>query len=194
VDGVPREVRFHEPGSYRHITARGNDRHALFRDDDDRWAFLGALGDVTRSFGWRCLGWCLMTTHYHLLVQEQAKPLSSGMHLLHSRYVRQFNRRHGHRGHVFGGRYHVATIVDDAHLLLALRYVARNPVEAGLCARPESWPWSSYGQLVGARPPMSFLSRAHALSLFDPRPERAVELARRFVEPVPGTLVPGTGG
>ena len=83
---------------------------------------------------------------------------------------------------------------NDAHLLSALRYVALNPVQAGLCAAPAAWPWSSYGQLVGVDRPASFVSRAHALSLFDARPERAVELVRRFVDPVPGTEVPGTEG
>jgi REP element-mobilizing transposase RayT len=189
---MPREHRFHEPWSYRHVTARGNDPADLFRDDDDRRCFLGLLGDVTRRVGWRCLGWCLMTTHYHLLVQERDRPLSSGMHLLHSGYVRAFNRRYDRRGHVFGGRYRVATIDDDAHLLLAIRYLARNPVEAGICASPADWPWSSYGQLVGVARPLSFFSRAHALSLFDARPERAVDAVRRLVEPVPGTRVPGT--
>jgi len=190
---MPRAQRFHEPGSYRHITARGNDRGAIFRDDTDRWHFLGVLADVTRSCGWRCLGWCLLTNHYHLLVQERTKPVSIAMHLLHSRYVRAFNVRHAREGHVFGERYRVATVEDDAHLLMAIRYVARNPLEAGLCSSPEDWPWSSYGQLVGASRAMSFLSRAHVLSLFDPVPGRASEVVRRFVESVPGTEVPGTG-
>jgi REP element-mobilizing transposase RayT len=189
---VPREARFHEPGSYRHLTARANNPDGLFLDDADRWTFLRLLGEVTRVSRWRCLGWCLLTTHYHLLVQEGAQSLSTAMHLLHSRYVRAFNARHGRRGHVFAGRYHVTTIEDDAHLVSALRYVARNPIEAGLCSVPEDWPWSSYGQLTGAIRSMSFLSRAHVLSLFDPRPERAVELVRQFVEQVPGTSVPGT--
>jgi putative transposase len=183
---VPRPLRYHEPGSYRHITARGNDRAEIFRDDGDRWDFLGMLGEVTRVCGWRCLAWCLLSNHYHLLVQEQAKSISSGMHLLHSRYVRFFNERHVRSGHVFGDRYRVSTIEGDGHLLMAIRYIALNPIEAGLCIEPGEWPWSSYGQLVGIVRPMSFLSRAHALSLFDPSPDRAVEIVRRFVESVPG--------
>ena len=74
------------------------------------------LADVTRVCGWRCLAWCLLSNHYHLLVQEGAKPISSGMHLLQSRYARAFNERHARSGHVFGERYRVATIEDDAHL------------------------------------------------------------------------------
>jgi len=182
VHQVPREPRTHEPGSYRHVTARGNDHAALFRDDADRWHFLGLVGDVTRSPGWRCLAWCLMTTHYHLLVQEGECPLSDCMQLLHTRYVRAFNRRHGRRGHVFGGRYHEVTLEDDAHVLSTIRYIVRNPVEAGLCASPADWPWSSYRQLIGLDRPMSFFSRAHALALFDPRRDRAVAAVRRFVE------------
>ncbi len=184
---MPRPLRFHDPGSYRHVTARGNDRREIFGDDADRWDFLRMLGDVTRVCGWRCLAWCLLSNHYHLLVQERAKPISSGMHLLQSRYARAFNERHARTGHVFGDRYRVATIEDDGHLLMAIRYIALNPIEAGLCATPCEWPWSSYGQLVGTARPMSFLSRAHALSLFDTSSDRAVEIVRRFVEQVPGT-------
>jgi REP element-mobilizing transposase RayT len=189
---MPRAPRFHEPCSYRHVTARGNDREALFRDDADRWRFLGILRDVTRDADWRCLAFCLMTTHYHLLVQEREVALSRTIHLLHSRYVRAFNLRHGRRGHVFGGRYGVATISDNAHLLTALRYIAVNPVEAGLCAGPADWTWSSYAGLIGVGRPWSFVSTAHVLSLYAPGREQAMGRIRQYIEPVPGTEVPGT--
>jgi putative transposase len=189
---MPRAPRFHECGSYRHVTARGNDREALFRDDEDRWRFLGLLRDVTRAADWRCLAFCLMTTHYHVLVQEREVTLSRSIHLLHSRYVRAFNLRHGRRGHVFGGRYGVATITDNEHLLTVLRYIAVNPVEAGLCVRPADWAWSSYAGLIGVGRPWSFVSTSHVLSLFAPRRQDSIDRIRRFVEPVPGTGVPGT--
>jgi len=179
---MPRPPRVHDPGSYRHITARGNAGAALFRDDHDRRRFLSGLRDVTRKHDWLCLAFCLMTTHYHLLVQEHDVPLARSMHLLHSRYVRAFCQRHGHEGHVFGERYHVATLDDDSHLLSAIRYVALNPVEAGLCPSPAEWAWSSYAAVVGAGRPWSFVSADHLLGLFGENRAKAVDVLRRFVE------------
>jgi|SRR5581483_1599283 len=128
-----------------------------------------------------------MSTHYHLLLEEREIPLWRGMRLLNGRYAVAYNERHARTGHLFRGRYRDTVIADEAHLLMALRYVARNPVDAGLCASPADWPWSSYGRLIGTAPGWSFVSTAWTLSLFAPRPADAVERLRRFVEQVPGT-------
>jgi putative transposase len=169
------------------VTAHGIDARPLYADNHDRWHFLGLLDRVTRETQWRCLGFCLMDTHYHLLVEERELPLSRSMRLLNGRYASSFNERHNRRGHLFQGRYRDRPITDDAHLLLALRYVALNPVEVGQCNRPQNWPWSSYGQLIGESPGWSFISTAWTLSLFAPQPTRATQIVRQFVESVPGT-------
>jgi hypothetical protein len=78
-------------------------------------------------------------------------------------------------------------VADDAHLLLALRYLALNPVEVGACARPQDWQWSSYGALISATRGWSFVSTAWTLSMFAPQPQRAIQIVREFVEAVPGT-------
>jgi REP-associated tyrosine transposase len=184
---MPRRPRVHVPGSFHHLTAHGVDSRPLFEDDEDRWRFLGILSDVTREIDWRFLAFCLMTTHYHLIVQEREKPLSQAMRLLNGRYVVAFNKRHGRIGHLLNGRYRDTPIKDDAHLLAAVRYVALNPVNGGLCSRPEDWPWSSYRELIGASRPSSFVSAAWLLALFSPQVEQAVERVRVFVEQVPGT-------
>ena len=175
------------PGSMHHVTAHGVDARPLYADDHDRWRFLGILGDVTREIGWRCLAFCLLDTHYHLVVQEGEVPLWGAMRLLNGRYANHFNKRHGRRGHLFEGRYRDTPIADDAHLLSTLRYVALNPVAAGVCSRAEDWRWSSYGGLVGATRGWSFVSTAWTLSLFAPQRERAIRAVREFVESVPGT-------
>jgi putative transposase len=163
------------------------DSRALYADDHDRWRFIGILGDVTREIGWRCLAFCLMNTHYHLLIEEREVPVSRGMRLLNGRYATSHNMRHRRVGHLFNGRYRDMPIDSEEHLLSAIRYVALNPVAAGMCAKPEEWPWGSYGQLVGAARGWSFVSTTWTLSLFAPEPRRAAALARRFVESVPGT-------
>jgi REP element-mobilizing transposase RayT len=184
---MPRRPRIHLPGSLHHITAHGVDARPLYIDDHDRWHFLGILDAVTRETGWRCLGFCLMDTHYHLLVEERETPLSRSMRLLNGRYASRYNERHDRRGHLFEGRYRDSHVADEAHLLLALRYVARNPLDVVGCARPQDWPWSSYAQLIGDSQGWSFVSTAWTLSLFAPQRRRAIEIVREFVESVPGT-------
>jgi hypothetical protein len=85
-----------------------------------------------------------MGNHYHLLIETPYANLDEGMRYLNGVYATRFNRRHAVDGHLFQGRYWAAEIPDDAELLRVVRYIARNPVEAGLCERAEQWQWSSH--------------------------------------------------
>lgn len=174
-----------------HVVAHGVDSRALFTDDLDYGRFVNVLGEVSQIHDWRCLSFCLMTTHYHLLVEERESPLSKAMHLLNSRYSWHVNTRFGRRGHVFEGRYRDRPVAGERHLVEALRYIARNPCNAGLCPTPEAWRWSSYPALIGLAPPWSFVHAPRVLAWFAPMRELAVQRVREFVDKVPGT-VPGT--
>lgn len=121
----------------------------LYRDDSDRIEFLRHLARVTSKTGWTCVSYCLMTSHYHLIVGVGEGVLPTAMHSLNLAYARHHNRRHGLRGHVQFQRYGSRRIDDRGDLLERFRYVARNPVEAGLCSAPADWPWSSYAGTVG---------------------------------------------
>ena len=117
-------------------------RLRLFLDDRDRERFLWLLNDHTSRVGMRVLAYCLMDTHYHLLVEGTSGQLGALMHRLNGRYANQNNARHAHTGHVFGERYSVHLVRDEAHLEKTLAYIQDNPVKAGLCARGEDWPWA----------------------------------------------------
>jgi hypothetical protein len=93
-----------------------------------------------------------------------------------------FNRRHGRRGHTVGGKYKSIPIADEQHLLNAYRYVVRNPVKEGLCARPQEWPWSSYAATIGLAEGFSFVDAAVVLETFEAPTEVAVERLRGFSE------------
>ena len=136
-----------------HVFARGNDRRRLFVDDADRRLYLRLLGDVTVHRKWRALGYCLMSNHVHLLIETVVPNLGAGMQRLQGGFAQRFNRRHATTGHVFERRFGATTIASDVHLQTAAAYVALNPVEAGVCARPESWRWGSYATVVGTGTP-----------------------------------------
>jgi hypothetical protein len=99
-------------------------------------------------------------------------------------YAQWFNWKYGRRGHLFGRRFGSVHIVSDEHLFEAHRYVALNPVRAGLCARPELWRWGSLRSLVGLEDPPPFLDVAGTLGLFAPRQALAQTALSRFVNAV----------
>lgn len=145
---MPRQPRQEGADAIHHVFARGNRAAAIFLDDEDRHAYLRLLGTTIRRHEWRCLVYCLMTNHVHLLIETPAANLGAGVHLLHGEYAMHFNERHGTVGHLFQSRYGAKRIEDEVHLITVARYLEANPVEAGLVTRPEDWPWSSRGTPV----------------------------------------------
>ena len=102
---MSRPLRVEYSGALHHVTARGNERRAVFRDDVDRETYLGLLRRYRDRFGFRVHAYCLMTNHVHLAVETLAIPLSRVMLALHGSYSQAFNRRHRRVGHLFQGRY-----------------------------------------------------------------------------------------
>lgn len=125
----------------------------MFVDDHDRRRYLRLLARSVRRQGWHCLSYCLMTNHVHLLVETPQPNLGIGMRHLHSDYALAFNKRHGFSGYLFQGRYGSVRIADDAQMIAVLRYIDRNPSEAGLATTSSEWPWCSSEALRGGSPP-----------------------------------------
>jgi len=107
----------------------------------DRKTFLTLLGSVVARYDWTCHAFCLMTNHYHLIVETEQPPLSRGMQVVNGRYAQLFNRRHDRDRHLFKGRYSVFVIERESHFQASCRYVLENPVRAALCESPSDWPW-----------------------------------------------------
>jgi len=175
---VARRLREDVPGALHHVYARGNDKRRIYLDDLDRRRYLSTLGRVVTWMRWRCLAYCLMDNHVHLLIETPHPNLGRGMQRLHGGYAQDFNRRHGRTGHLFEGRYGSVSIRSDEQLWTVIAYIARNPVAGGLCEQPDQWRWSSHAQTLSAHPPR-WLAVDSLLARFvpaggDPR-ERYVE-------------------
>jgi putative transposase len=149
-----------------HVNAKGNNGRELYLDDLDREAFLAMLKWVIERHVWICHAYCLMTNHFHLLIETPDESLPRGMQRLNLAYAQSFNRRYGTTGHVFEAPYHSEPVIRDSHALMTIRYVARNPVEAGICRTPEEWPWSSFGATLGLRRAPRWLTTTWVLALF----------------------------
>jgi putative transposase len=126
-----------------HITARGVDDQPIFRSDLDRYELLALLRKATERVDWQVVAWCLMTTHYHLLVVVPDDPrVSWALQTVNSVYAREFNHRHRRRGHVFGERFADNLVQSDPHGKHTVDYILENPVRAGIVKKAEDWPWS----------------------------------------------------
>ena len=163
------------------MTARGVVKRPIYLDEQDRVRYLELLRETIRRFGWQCLSYCLMGNHVHLLIQTPEPNLGVGMQRLHGAYGASFNERHGYSGHVFQGRFKNERVSTDAQLLVAAAYVALNPVEAGLCARPGDWAWSAYAATVGGGAPW-WLAAPQLLAYFAAYGGDGVERYAAFVE------------
>lgn len=143
---MPRFPRVHADNAIYHTIARGNNKQDVFLSEDDYYLYLSLLEKYGNRHGVTLHAYALLPNHIHLLVQVGTRPLSGMMHVLQQSYTQAFNRRYGHVGHAFQGRYKALLVEDDAYLLQLVKYIHLNPVEAGLCREPDDYPWSSHSQ------------------------------------------------
>lgn len=157
---MPRKLRVEYPGAIYHLMNRGDRQEAIFRDDGDLEMFLATLATCCRKTDWEVHAWCLMTNHFHLVVETPRGNLVSGMKWLLGTYTTRFNRRHHVTGHLFAGRYK-SLLVDgsgDGYLRSVCDYVHLNPSRAHLLGpdRPlKDYKWSSFPEYLkppGQRP------------------------------------------
>jgi putative transposase len=187
--GMARRPRELVAGGVYHAVARGNRGSRIFRDEADCAEYLRLLRGAVKRYGWHLLAYCLMGNHLHLVVETPEPNLPVGMQWLQGKYARYFNDRHELFGHVFQGRYKAIRQVTDEQLWQVLRYVALNPVEAGLCRRPRDYRWSSYDAALSSdAPPVA----VHRLIWFTAvrDDERALERYRNLVEGTRPTVQP----
>jgi len=168
---MARRIRLDGPALAHHVMIHALGDDALFVDVDDRQDLVDRVARIFPECGARCFAWALMSNHGHFVVQTLEGALSRVMRRLNTGYAVRFNRRHGRRGYVFMDRFKSRIAESEADLMTLIRYVHRNPLEAGIVGSLEAlaaYPWSGHAALVGARPPHRFEAVEAALSLFGP--------------------------
>ena len=149
---MARLARLVVPDVPHHVTQRGNRRQPVFFSDEDYVAYRELVSAACVANGVRCLAWCLMPNHVHLiLTPSNANGLRAALAEAHRRYSRRINFAHGWTGYLWQGRF-ASYPMEAAHLMTAVRYVELNPVRAGLVATAEDWRWSSARAHVTGRP------------------------------------------
>jgi len=178
---MARPLRIELAGGLYHVTSRGDGREDIFLDDADRLAWLELFAQTCQRFNWVCHAWCLMSNHYHIVVETIEGNLAQGMRHLNGVYTQTFNRSHHRVGHVFQGRYKAIIVEKDGYLLELARYVVLNPLRANMVKDVADWTWSSYAAMTGGQAVPDWLETDWILGQFSAQRRRAIKLYVDFV-------------
>jgi len=178
---MSRPLRLEYPHAWYHVLNRGRRRESIFRDPKDYEIFLRTVQEACEYWHLRVAAYCLLTNHYHLLVQTPNGNLSRCLRHVDGVYTQRFNRRHGHDGSLFRGRYKALLVEADAYLLQLVRYIHRNPLEAGLPGTLEDYPWSSHQSYLSRSSKGEWLYKDGVLEMLAADPSERSGAYRRLI-------------
>ena len=140
---MSRDIRTVIPLLPHHVTQRGGRRQDVFFTPGDRAVYLELLTLYAQRYGVELLAYTLMTNHvHHLVVPHEKDSLRWTFQMTHKRYAEYITARNTWTGHLWQAKF-FSSPVDESYFWVALRYIYRNPVEAGLVTHPADYPWSS---------------------------------------------------
>ena len=177
---MARPLRISYPGALYHVTARGNEKKDIYKNDRDRKKFLEYLKSATERYGARIHVYCLMSNHYHLLLETPDGNLSEIMRHINGAYTTYYNIKRGRSGHLLQGRYRALLVEADEYAEELSRYIHLNPVKAGIIEKPEAYNWSSCQDYYGTRPSPDWLQQDFLLSYFGKKQTIARQRYREF--------------
>lgn len=163
---MARPLRIEYPGAFYHVTSRGNEQKDIFKSRRDRDQFLSYLKSSTERYGAVIHAYCLMSNHYHLLLETPEGNLSHIMRHINGAYTTYFNVKRKRAGHLFQGRFKAILVEADEYAAELSRYIHLNPVSAGIVAKPEEYEWSSYRYYIGQAETPAWLRTTFVLAYF----------------------------
>lgn len=180
---MPRKNRIWYPGLIYHVTARGNRKESIFKDENDYKMYLHCIEEAVKYYSnkYKIISYCLMTNHVHLQVKTEDIHIGRLIGRINFIYAMSFNKKYDYIGHLFQGRYASEVIDDDKYLLQASKYIHRNPVRAKLVAKPEDYRWSSYNMYIG-REEENIISSDMLLSYFKNNKDNSRGAYKDFIE------------
>jgi REP element-mobilizing transposase RayT len=179
---MARPLRIEYPGAYYHVTSRGNEQKDVFKSQRDREKFLTYLESAVIRYGAAIHAWCLMSNHYHLLMETPSGNLSQIMRHINGAYTTYFNIKRKRAGHLFQGRYKAILVEADEYATELSRYIHLNPVRVGMVAKPEDYQWSSYRYYVGQGKAPEWMKADFILGYFGGNTIKSKNKYRKFVE------------
>ena len=177
---MARPLRIEYPGAFYHVTSRGNERKDIFKSNTDREMFLSYLASAQEKYEAVVHAYCLMSNHYHLMIETPQGNLSQIMKYINSSYTNFFNIKRKRTGHLLQGRYKAVLVEADAYAAELSRYIHLNPVRAGMVRSPEEYRWSSYSYYTERSSP-SWLKTGFILGYFGTDPTQSRRDYRNYV-------------
>lgn len=184
---MARPLRIQYPGAVYHVTCRGNEQKAIYKDDADRRRFLEYLTQSLDTYSVKLCSYILMTNHFHLLVQTPLGNLGEFMRQFNISYTGYYNRRHNRSGHLYQGRYKSILVDKDAYLAVLSRYIHLNPVKVKAMekvSRDEkikyltAYPWSSLPGYLSRRKREEYIDYTLVLAAYGGDTDRARQAYR----------------
>lgn len=166
---MPRSPRFDQPGRWFHVVNRGIARRAVFENDNDVRHFLSRAARSVRRGELEVHAFCVMATHFHLLVRSPSAQLSEAMRRIQNEYVRYFNRTRRRDGPLFRGRFLSKPVLSVIYRRILVRYIDHNPVKARIVKRPWLYPHGSAWRFASGKVPR-WLSSDWILGTSSPEP------------------------
>jgi len=183
---MARPLRIEFEGAFYHVTSRGDEKKDIYKSVSDRERFLEYLHSAKERYGAVIHGFCLMSSHYHLMVGTPRGNLSQVMRHINGAYTTYYNVKRQRAGHLFQGRYKAILVEADEYALELSRYMHLNPVRAGMIDRPENYCWSSYSSYIGKTHPPPWLTRELVLGFFGKSSLTSQKQYQHFVEDLIG--------
>jgi len=181
---MARPLRVEYPGAFYHVMNRGNAGEDIFKSDRDREKFQEYLAIAKERFSLIIHTYCLMTNHYHLLVETAEPNLSRAIQWLNVSYATYFNKKRQRKGHLFQGRFKSILVDADEYLTSLSRYIHLNPVRAKIAETASDYRWSSYAAFIGKVGSPKWLETGYTLSNFGKQKKRAIQNYKAFVEEI----------
>jgi len=178
---MSRPLRIQFPDAWYHVMNRGRRGESVFLDKPDYVMFVELLKEVVDMYKVRVAAYCLIPNHYHLLIQTPGGDLARCMRHLNGIYTQRFNRAHHFDGQLFRGRYKSILVDGDSYLLELVRYIHRNPLEAGLVRELNKYVWSSHKGYLSNAKKWNWLHKSFILSLFAKDRKKGINTYRKFV-------------
>jgi putative transposase len=175
-----RKRREEAAGFVYHVIARGHNKSYIFQNRSDKEEFLRLLGEMLTQYHIILHYYAIMDNHYHLILERGDIPLSKAMQFLHQSYSRYYNNRYHHNGTIFDGRYTALIISDDTYYYQLLRYIAYNPVVAGIVRYPGEYRWAAHREFLARHSELITISKV--LSRFSSNDITALGRYRTLIE------------
>ena len=186
---MARPLRIEYPGAFYHVINRGNAGESIVTSEGDRARFAEYLGKTVERFSIIIHTYCLMSNHYHLLIETPYPNLSRAIQWLNVSYAAYYNTKRRRRGHLFQGRFKSLLVDADEYLTSLSRYIHLNPVRARMATKPEDYRWSSYPAFIGKIEVPVWLETKRLLSNFGTKKRIAIQNYKAFHDEIESEML-----